>query len=140
MNIISGIIVDTAIKLHSVLGPGLLESAYHACLRQDLLERGLNVRSEIDVPLNYNNVTIDIGYRLDLLVEETVIVELKAVNELLPIHKAQLLTYLKLSKKPLGLLLNFNSVRLKSGIIRVINSPSANSSASPAPLRFNSSF
>ena len=121
-NQISGTIVDAAMKVHTSLGPGLLEEAYKVCLKHELQSRELTVLSEVTLPIVYRGVSLDIGYRIDLLVENTVIVELKSVNQLAPIHKAQLLTYLKLSKKSLGSLFNFNSVHLKDGIIRLINS------------------
>ena len=106
-NFISGNIIDAALKVHTALGPGLLESAYEACLIHELNKRHLNTASQISLPVFYDGVTIDLGYRIDLLVEDLVIVELKAVEKLHPVHKAQLLSYLKLSKKQLGLLLNF---------------------------------
>ena len=130
INEISGLVIDAGIKVHSALGPGLLEQAYQACLRHELLKFGLATLSEISLPVFYDNVRIDLGYRIDLLVEDSVIVELKTVAQFAPIHKAQLLTYLKLSRKQLGLLLNFNTVHFKDGIMRVINSPSASSASS----------
>lgn len=121
INDISGQIVDAAMKVHSALGPGLLESAYEACLLFELHKRNLNAVSQIALPVVYEQVKINVGYRIDLLVEEAVIVELKAVDQILDIHKAQLLSYLKLSDKKLGLLINFNVVRLKDGIVRLAN-------------------
>lgn len=121
INQISGQIVDAAIKVHSALGPGLLESAYEACLLFELHKRGLKATNQTPLPLVYESVRIDVGYRLDLLVEDAVIVELKSVGEVLPIHHAQLLSYLKLSGKKLGLLINFNTVLLKDGIVRLVN-------------------
>lgn len=118
---VGGIIVDSAIKVHTVLGPGLLESAYEACLAHELDRRGLNVKRQFLLPLEYEDARIDVGYRLDLLVNDSVIVELKAVERLLPVHKAQLLSYLKLSKCKLGFLLNFNVVHMKDGIRRLVN-------------------
>jgi GxxExxY protein len=118
-NKITGEIVDSAIKVHSSLGPGLLESAYEACLLHELRKRGLNVQSQMVLPLVYDGVQIDTGYRLDLLVEDVVIVEMKAVEKILPIHKAQLLSYLKLSGRKVGLLINFNVLHLKDGILRL---------------------
>ncbi len=115
-------VLNAAMKVHSVLGPGLLEEAYKACLKHKLQAMGIQVLSEVGLPIIFENVALDVGYRIDLLVENVLIVELKSVNQLAPIHKAQILTYLKLSKKSLGLLLNFNTVHLKDGIIRVINS------------------
>jgi len=120
-NEISGKIVDSALKVHSSLGPGLLESAYEACLLYELKKRKINAKSQVALPITYDGIKIDAGYRIDLLVEDAIIVELKAVSELSQIHEAQLLSYLKLSKKPLGLLINFNVLRLKDGIKRMVN-------------------
>ena len=117
----SGAVVDAAIKVHTVLGPGLLESAYRDCLLFELHKRGVEARKEVDMPVNYEGVQIDVGYKLDLFVDEDVIVECKAVEAIHPVHKAQLLTYLKLSKKKIGLLINFNVKRLKDGITRLAN-------------------
>lgn len=108
-------------KVHSALGPGLLESAYEACLVFELHRRGLKAVSQVELPVVYESVKIDVGYRLDVLVEAAVIVELKSVEKVLPIHQAQLLSYLKLSGKKLGLLINFNTVHLKDGITRLVN-------------------
>ena len=124
LNKISGNIIDAAICVHSALGPGLMERAYRLCLFHELSERGVLVRQEVPLPVRYKEALIELGYRIDLLVEECVVVELKAVDLIHPVHKAQLFTYLKLSGKPLGLLLNFNSKLLKHGIVRIINSPS----------------
>lgn len=121
INGVTGHIVDAAMKVHSVLGPGLLEGAYEACLRHELTGRGLRVQSQALLPVEYDGALVDAGYRLDLLVEDMVIVELKAVEKLAPIHEAQLLTYLKLSKKKVGLLLNFNVVQMKDGIRRMVH-------------------
>jgi GxxExxY protein len=120
-NQISGAVVDSAMKVHSALGPGLLESAYAICLTHELVKRGLRVRGEVPLPVVYDTVKLDVGYKMDLVVEETVVVELKAVSALAPIHHAQLLSYLKLSGKPIGLLINFHSLRLKDGIKRFVN-------------------
>lgn len=119
-NEVSGIVVDAAIKVHSALGPGLLESAYEACLSHELTKRGMKVESQKILPVVYDGVTLDVGYRMDLMVNDTVIVELKSVKEIADIHKAQLLSYLKLSGKPIGLLLNFNVVLMKNGIQRFV--------------------
>ncbi|MCP4042057.1 MAG: GxxExxY protein [Gammaproteobacteria bacterium] len=121
VNEISGQVVDSAMKVHTALGPGLLESAYEACLKYELRKRGHSVKSQVALPINYDGHLIDAGYRIDLLVDDTVIVELKSVSKLAPIHHAQILSYLKLSGKNLGLLINFNVVRLKDGITRVVN-------------------
>ncbi len=111
-------IIGAAIEVHRELGPGLLESAYQACLAHELCLRSILFVSQLDLPLTYKGVQLDVGYRIDLLVDDKVIVELKAVEKVLPIHEAQLLTYLRLLKKPVGLLLNFSVPVLKDGIIR----------------------
>jgi GxxExxY protein len=121
INEVTGQIIDAAMKVHSFLGPGLLEEAYEACLRHELTRRGFRVKSQVLLPVEYDGTLIDAGYRLDLLVEDLVIVELKAVEKLAAIHEAQLLTYLKLSRKKVGLLLNFNVVQMKDGIKRMVN-------------------
>jgi len=119
-NEISGAVVDAAMKIHSALGPGLLESAYSACLKHELIKRGLRVACEVPLPVVYDGVKLDAGYRLDLVVEDTVVVELKAIEALAPIHQAQIISYLKLSGKPIGLLINFHSLHLKDGIKRFV--------------------
>ena len=121
VNQVSGAIVNAAMKVHSAVGPGLLESAYEACLLHELRSLGLDVKSQVSLPVAYDGVKIDVGYRVDLLVEDAVIVELKAVETLLPIHQAQLLSYLKLSGKRVGLLINFHVLHLKDGIKRMVN-------------------
>jgi len=121
INEISGAVVDAAMKVHTALGPGLLESTYEACLLHELRKRGLRAVNQVALPVSYDGTRIDVGYRIDLLVEDSVIVELKAGDGLLPIHQAQLLSYLKLSGKKLGLLINFNEIHLKSGIKRIVN-------------------
>lgn len=121
LNDITGEIVDAAIKVHKALGPGLLESAYKTCLAYELRKRGLKVETEVAVPIFYDGVVIDVGYRMDLLVEDQVPVELKAVSEIIPIFKAQLLSHLKLSDKRVGLLINFHVELLKDGIVRMVN-------------------
>jgi GxxExxY protein len=113
-------IIGAAITVHKALGPGLLESAYHSCLKFELASEGLSVDSEVPVPLDYRGHRLDCGYRIDLLVERRVIVEVKAVERLQPIHEAQLLTYLRLAGKSIGLLLNFNSPYLRDGIKRMV--------------------
>ncbi|MDQ7948979.1 MAG: GxxExxY protein [Pedobacter sp.] len=120
-NEIAKIIVNAAYKIHRQLGPGLLESSYEACLIYELSNSGLTVASQVGLPLIYDTVHLNCGYRIDLLVEDMVIVEIKAVNELQNIHQAQLITYLKLSGCKLGLLINFNVPQIKSGIKRLIN-------------------
>jgi GxxExxY protein len=114
-------IIGCAIKVHKVLGPGLLESAYEACLCFELRKQGLYVEKEKPLPLVYEEVKLDCGYRIDLLVEREIVIEVKSVDALADIHLAQVLTYLKLSNNRLGLLINFNVVLLKDGIKRVIN-------------------
>lgn len=121
LNKIAREIIAAAIAVHRALGPGLLESAYEACLAFELNSRGLAVERQKPLPVHYRDVRLDCGYRLDLLVESVVIVEAKAVEELLPIHQAQLLSYLRLTGCPIGLLLNFHVQVLKNGIKRVVN-------------------
>ena len=121
LNQVTRIIIGAAIDVHKAPGPGLLESAYEACLAYEIMERGLSVERQRPLPLIYKAVTLDCGYRLDLLVEDAVIVEVKAVDEFVPIHKAQLLSYLKLSGCKVGLRINFNSLVLKHGIRRLAN-------------------
>jgi GxxExxY protein len=118
---ISGQIVDAAIKVHSVLGPGLLESAYEACLAYELRKRGVRVLVQHPLPVVYDGLRLDVGYRLDMLVEEAVIVDLKAVTKTAPVHEAQLLSYLKLSDRRVGLLINFHVLHLRDGIKRLVN-------------------
>ena len=114
-------ILDSSFEVHKVLGPGLLENTYKQCLAHELKERGITVEIEKELPVVYKGSKLDCGYRLDLLVENEIIVELKAVEKLTDINMAQILTYLKLSNKQLGLLINFNNVYLKNGIKRVVN-------------------
>ena len=121
VNELTGKIIEAAMKVHTALGPGLLESAYEACLLFELHKRGLKAVRQVALPVVYEDVKIDAGYRIDLLIEDTVIVELKAVDKVLPIHHAQLLSYLKLSGKRVGLLINFNVEHLKDGLKRMIN-------------------
>jgi GxxExxY protein len=113
-------IIGCAFKVHSVLGPGLLESTYEHCLSQEMFLKGLSFERQVGLPVIYENSKLDAGYRIDLMVEKKVILELKSVDQIAPIHKAQLLTYLKLSGKRIGLLINFNVVDLKEGIVRMI--------------------
>jgi GxxExxY protein len=115
------LILDAAFKVHRALGPGLLESAYVHCLIFELKALGLDVLHQQPLPLEYSGIKLDAGYRLDLWVDRTVIIEVKAVDELHPIHTAQILTYLKLTGNRLGLLINFNEILLKNGIRRVAN-------------------
>ena len=121
LNTITHEIIGGAIEVHRALGPGLLESAYEACLAFELAERGLKIEQQKPLPVVYKDVQLECGYRLDLLVEDAVIVELKSVSELAPIHKAQVISYLKLSDCKVGLLINFNVEVLKDGIRRLVN-------------------
>jgi GxxExxY protein len=114
-------IIGAAIQVHQTLGPGLLESAYEACLAYELGVLGLKVETQKPLPLVYKSVRLDCGYRIDLLVEGKVIVEIKSVDQIMPIHQAQMLSYLKLSGCKIGLLINFNVKLLKNGIQRIIN-------------------
>src|SRR5687767_11440135 len=121
INRVSGVIIDCSMTVHTHLGPGRLESAYHACLLHELRSSGLLVDSHVALPIVYKHVSIDVGYRIDLVVEDEIIVELKSVERVHPIHEAQLLSYLKLSKRRVGLLINFNVVHLKDGLTRLVN-------------------
>jgi GxxExxY protein len=120
-NEISSKIIGAAIRVHRQLGPGLLESSYQHCLFYELLARGIRVRKEVPLPIVYRGEKLDAGYRMDLLVEDTVVVEIKSAEALAKIHFALLLTYLRLNDKKLGLLINFNTLLLKDGIQRVVN-------------------
>ena len=120
-NEVGDALLGAAMKVHSALGPGLLESAYETCLVHEVGQRGLNVRRQVVLPLIYDGIKLDAGYRLDLLINDQVIVELKSVEKFLPIHTAQLLSYLKLSGLKLGYLLNFNVVHMRDGIKRIVN-------------------
>lgn len=119
-NVTGKLVLDCAFRVHAALGPGLLESAYESCLAYELEKNGARIQRQIDMPLIYDGVNMDTGYRLDLLVNDSVIVELKTVEKILPVHKAQLISYLKLGNCWLGYLLNFNVLRLKDGISRVV--------------------
>jgi GxxExxY protein len=121
INQISGSIVDAAMNVHTALGPGLLESVYEKCLKHELIKGGLRVESQIWLPVIYDGVEVEGDYRIDLLVEGQVIVELKVVEQLLEVHKAQVLSYLKLANKQVGLLINFNVDHLRDGIRRLVN-------------------
>lgn len=115
-------IIRCALKVHTVLGPGLMESAYEACLKYELQKAGLGVESQVVLPIKYEEIVIEAGYRIDLLVERQVIVELKSVESIHNLHKAQLLSYLKLRDLRVGLLINFNVAHLRDGITRMVNS------------------
>jgi GxxExxY protein len=119
-NDVSHAIIKTALKVHSALGPGLLESAYEACLAHELKLAGFKVETQLGLPVIYEGIKLDVGYRIDMLVNDLVIVELKSVEEISRIHIAQVLSYLKLSKKKLGLIINFNVLHLKDGIKRLV--------------------
>lgn len=120
-NQISYRIIGAALEIHKSVGPGLLESAYENALVHELEQAGFEVKSQLSLPFNYKGTHLDVGYRIDLMVENKVIVEIKSVENLLPVHHAQLLTYLRLSNRKLGLLINFNSSKLNEGIHRVVN-------------------
>lgn len=114
-------IIGAAIEVHKVLGPGLLESAYEECLCRELMLINLSFEKQVRVPVHYKGVKLECGYRVDLLIEKKVIVEIKSVENIMPVHKKQLLTYLRLLDKKLGLLINFSERLLKNGIHRVVN-------------------
>lgn len=114
-------IIGAAIKIHTVVGPGLLESAYQACLVYELEKHRLRVQTQVAVPLRYEDIIVEQGYRLDLLVQNIVVVELKAVPAILPVHRAQLLSYLRLGGDKLGYLLNFHVAQMRDGITRLVN-------------------
>lgn len=118
LNHLSGETIAAAMHVHSALGPGLLESTYQACLAYELQKRGFSVLTQVALPVIYESVKLDAGYRIDLLINDSLVVEIKSVEAVAPIHEAQLLTYLKLSGKRLGLLLNFNVPHMRDGIHR----------------------
>lgn len=120
-NIITGKIIGCAIRVHNELGPGLLESAYEECMYFEIQHEGLKVKKQKPLPLVYHDVKLDAGYRIDLFVEDRIIVEIKAADALNDLHFSQVLTYLKLSRCKLGLLMNFNVISIKDGIKRVVN-------------------
>ncbi|MCH8152576.1 MAG: GxxExxY protein [Planctomycetes bacterium] len=128
-------IIGAAMEVHKALGPGLLESAYEFCLADELQRRGIQFRHQVDLPVEYKGRRLNCGYRLDFLIENNVIVELKCVEKIMPIHEAQLLTYLRLAQKTVGLLINFNVAMLRNGIVRKVLSSPSFVSASSAPLR-----
>ena len=124
LNQLSSQIIKAAINVHKELGPGLLETVYQSCMGIELRNMGIKVQSEVSLPISYRGQRVhEEGFRIDLLVEDTIVVELKSVEKVQDVHKKQLLTYLRLAKKPLGLLINFNEVVLKNGITRIINTP-----------------
>jgi GxxExxY protein len=126
INLITSRIIAAAIEVHRTLGPGLLESVYHACLLYELRLAGLQVTSEKKIPVIYKGTVLDLSYVLDLLIEDTVIAEIKCLGVVLPVHEAQLMTQLKLANKPVGLLLNFNVPVMKDGITRKLNRQALN--------------
>jgi len=121
VNEITGVIVNSAMKVHSLLGPGRLESAYQACLAYELRNRNFEVATEVALPVIYEGQKLEVGYRIDLVVEGRVVVEVKSVEAIHPIHQAQLLSYLRLSEIHVGLLINFNVLRLRDGIKRMVD-------------------
>jgi len=120
---LAAIVVDSAFSVHNELGPGLLENVYEACLSHELKLRGVHQLLQVPVPVDYKGIRLEIGYRADVLVEEKLLIEIKAVDQLLPVHTAQVITYLRIKRLPLGLLINFNEVLIKAGIHRVLNVP-----------------
>jgi GxxExxY protein len=118
---VSGAVITAAMKVHTKLGPGLLESTYEACLAHELRKAGLSCRTQVPLPVIYDDVKLDVGYRIDLLAQDLVVVELKSVEAISPVHQAQIISYLKLSNRSLGLLINFNVVHLRDGIKRFVN-------------------
>jgi GxxExxY protein len=118
---ISGRIITAAMRVHTAVGPGLLESAYEACLLYELQQSSLRVASQVPFPLIYRGLQLEVGYRIDLIVEDSVIVEIKCVEAIAPVHKAQLLSYLRLTGRSLGLIINFHVEHLKDGVRRVVN-------------------
>jgi GxxExxY protein len=121
LNVRTGQVVDAAMKVHRVLGPGLLENAYETCLAYELRKRGYHVETQLPLPVVYEEVRLDLAYRIDLLVDGVVVVELKAVPKISVVHEAQLLSYLRLSHHRVGLLINFHTLLLKHGITRMVN-------------------
>jgi GxxExxY protein len=120
-NILSGKILDACIEVHKELGPGLLESVYEVCLCKELMNRNIHFQRQVYLPVTYKNEELETNFRIDVLVEEEIIIELKAIDILLPVHHAQILTYLKLHNKRLGILVNFNTPKLIDGFKRIIN-------------------
>ena len=131
---ITDVIIRSAIEVHRELGPGLLESAYEICLADELLDAGMDVRKQVELPVRYKGRLLECGYRIDMIVNETVILELKCVERVLPIHESQLITYLRLSSKEVGLIINFNVAKIRDGIVRkVLSSPFHHSALSASP-------
>lgn len=121
LNELSYFVIRCALKVHTELGPGLLESAYEACLAHELRKNSLKIETQVALPVVYDGIKIDLGYRLDLVVEDQLVIEIKAIENVLPVHKAHLLSYLRLSKRKLGLLINFHVTHLREGISRIVN-------------------
>jgi len=120
---IATVAVNAAFAVHTELGPGLLEAAYESCFAYELELRGIKYQRQLPVPLNYKGKLIEVGFRADMILEGKLLIELKAVEQVIPVHKAQVITYLKILKLPLGLLINFNEVLIKDGIQRILNIP-----------------
>lgn len=135
LNTITGAIIEEAIKIHADLGPGLLESVYEELLYYRLTKRGFLLKRQVPIPVVYENIKMEIGFRSDLIVENTVIVEIKSVEALAPVHHKQLLTYLKLTGITVGLLINFNEVLLKEGLKRIVNNYNPAASAPQRELK-----
>jgi GxxExxY protein len=135
-NEISGAVVDSAMKVHTALGPGLLESVYQTCLVHELRKRGFRTATQLPLPVNYDGERMDLGFRIDILVENTVVIEIKAVDAIHPVHLAQVITYLKLSGKNVGLLINFNVVHLRDGIRRMVQGKPPSVSSVSSVVRF----
>ena len=133
INHITRQVISAAMKVHSALGPGLLESAYQACLIHELRKAGLTVKSQVGLPVVYEGERIDLGYRIDLVVADTVIVEIKCVDAINPVHKSQLLSYMRLSGRPVGLLINFYVEHLKDGIKRMVDGYDWHKPSTPGP-------
>jgi GxxExxY protein len=121
VNKITGAVISAAMKVHSHLGPGLLESAYEACLAHELRKQGMRVAQQVGLPVVYDGEKIDLGYRIDLIVEDVVVVEIKSVEAINPVHQAQLLSYIRLSGRRVGLLINFHVAHLHDGIKRMVD-------------------
>jgi len=126
-------IIGAAMRVHTALGPGMLESAYEVCLHHELSKSGLRVARQVDLPIEYDGLKMDSGYRLDLVVDDCVVLELKAVDKLNPLHTAQLISYLRLGQYPVGYLLNFNVVHMRDGIRRILNRHLDHPPAPPIP-------
>jgi len=120
-NEISGIIVDCCLHVHKTLGPGLLESVYEEVLSYELIRRNLQVQRQVGIPVLYDEIKMELGFRADIIVEDKVIIEIKSVEAIAPVHQKQLLTYLRIANKKLGLLVNFNEALIKDGITRIVN-------------------